>query len=409
MSESNWKIKAKKAEGKKAAYGVDLGIGSYGRKAKAWPFVSCLSELKKEIQEKAFFAGVKADEEQRSGSYFQLDHTVVFEKIKKQFKGKIEIMSTTEARKKYKWMKKYWWNALQADVDKYTSLAELKQDHGYFFRVLKNVKLTMPLQACLFLSQNISQNVHNVVIAEEGSNVNIITGCLAAENIKKGLHVGITEFFIKKNASLNFTMIHRWQQNMDVRPRAAAILEENANFINNYVCLNPVKSLQLYPTAYLNGKNSKASFNSIVLSSKNSDIDIGAKALLNAKGTKAQIITRAVAYDKSIIHARGMLQGNVEECKAHLDCRGLLLSNKARIHAIPELEARAQGCELSHEAAIGKIKEEELYYLMSRGLNEEQATSLIVKGYLDPSIMGLPKELEQEIKKVIETTAKKVL
>ncbi|KPV62117.1 MAG: cysteine desulfurase activator complex subunit SufB [Candidatus Bathyarchaeota archaeon BA1] len=150
------------------------------------------------------------------------------------FEGQVEIMSTRDAFEKYDWLKDYWWKLIPVDTDKYTALAELYWDHGYFLRVLEDQKVTLPLQSCLFISRdNLNQNVHNIIIAEPNSEVQIITGCVVHPNIQRGLHVGISEFYIKDGAKLTFTMIYNWAQNFHARPRTAALVENEATFVNN--------------------------------------------------------------------------------------------------------------------------------------------------------------------------------
>lgn len=408
MPMSEWKEKAEKAIEKPASLGTDIDLNGYSRNAKEWSDVSNLSELPEEAKKTALLAGVVSDEKLRCGTYFQLDHSVVFEKVREEFKGKIEIMNTKKAMEKYDWVKDYWWKAVPVDTDKYTAQAELEWDYGYFLRVLPGAKVTFPMQSCLFISQHgIAQNVHNLIIAEEGSEIQIITGCTAYD-LRKGLHIGISEFFVKKNAKLTFTMVHRWAPKLDVRPRAVAILEDGATFTNNYICLNPVKSLQLYPTAYCNGKNSVANLNTIVLGAGDSDIDVGGRIVLRGENSRGQVLTRCVGKDSSKIHTRGQIIGE-SNGGAHIDCRGLIISDRANIYAIPLLDGLVKGCELSHEAAVGRIKDKELWYLMSRGLTEEEAISLIIKGYLDPGIFGLPGELEKDIKLVTEMSVKEVM
>ena len=403
-----WKEKAERAIKKPASLGADIDLSEYNRNVKEWSDVSNLSELPEETKKTALLTGVVSNEESRCGTYFQLDHSVVFEKVREEFKGKVEIMNTKKAMEEYDWVKDYWWKAVPVDTDKYTAQAELEWDYGYFLRALPGAKVTFPMQSCLFVSQHgIDQNVHNLIIAEEGSEVQIITGCTAYD-LRKGLHIGISEFFVKKNAKLTFTMIHRWAPKLDVRPRAVAIVEDDATFTNNYICLNPVKSLQLYPTAYCNGKNSVANLNTIVLGAGDSDIDVGGRVVLRGENSRGQVLTRCVGEDSSKIHARGQIIGE-SNGRAHIDCRGLIVSDEANIYAIPLLDGLVKGCELSHEAAVGRIKEEELWYLMSRGLTEEEATSLIIKGYLDPGIFGLPRKLEDDIRRVTEMSVKEVM
>jgi Fe-S cluster assembly scaffold protein SufB len=400
---------ASKAKDKPAALGPDIDVGKFLRETSSW--ASCpLSLLPEDVLKRAYEVGVVSEEKSRSGTYFQLDHSVTSRAVQNMFEGKVEVMSTAEAMKKYDWFKDYWWKGVKVDTDKYTSLAETKWDQGYFFRILEDQKVTLPLQACLFIAtNNLDQNVHNVIIAEAGSEGQLITGCTVHPNVHSGLHVGVSEFFIKEDAKLTFTMIHNWAQGFDVRPRTAAMIEDNGVFVSNYMCFKPVKSLQMYPVAYCKGVNSRVSFNSILYGMGNSYIDTGAKVVLQNEGTRGEIVARTIATDNSQIYARGFLQGEHDASKAHLECRGLLLSDKASIYAIPELLAKAQGSDLSHEAAVGKIAEEQVQYLMARGFTEDEATALIVRGFMDVSIFGLPKNLENEIRRMVDITAIRAL
>ena len=402
-------------EGKKASVTyekstkLDLNVESFSRDAPAWS--PCpLSSLPEEVIRRAQDVGIKVEEEERAGTYFQVDHSVVFRGVQRALEGRAEIISTREALQRYDWVKDYWWKILDVAQDEYTALAELKWDQGYFIRIFEGQKVDLPLQACLFISKdNLNQNVHNLIIAEPGSEVQIITGCTIHPNVRRGLHVGVTEFFIKKGAKVTFTMLHSWAQDFDARPRSAALLEEGATFVSNYVCLRPVKSLQMYPVAYCKGSKSTARFNAILYGVGNSRLDVGSKVVLEGPGARGEVITRALASDNAQIYARGLLVGEREDTKAHLECRGLLLSDDALIHAIPELIAKVKGAELSHEAAVGKIAEDQIRYLMARGFSEEEAQSLIVRGFMDVSILGLPSALESEVRKMIEMTTKRAL
>jgi hypothetical protein len=165
----------------------------------------------------------------------------------------------------------------------------------------------------------------------------------------------------------------------------------------------------MYPVSYLIGRNSRVRYHTLLYGSGNSLLDVGAKTVLSSEGAKAEVTARCIGKDSSQIIARGHLIGEVAQTKAHLDCRGLLLSDNAKIHAIPELEGRVEGCDLSHEAAVGKIEEAQLCYLMSRGLNEDEATALIVRGFLDPEVPGLPQHLKQEVRRTVELTSEKIM
>jgi len=402
-------------QGKKAkltyekSSGLDLNVEGFSRDAPVWS--PCPpSTLPKDVIGRAQEVGIKLEEGERAGTYFQVDHSVIFRGVQKALEGRAEIISTKEALQKYDWVKDYWWKLLDAAQDGYTALAELQWDQGYLIRIFEGQKIDLPLQACLFISKdNLNQNVHNLIIAEPKSEVQIITGCTIHPSVRRGLHVGVTEFFIKEDAKVTFTMLHNWAQDFDTRSRSAALLEEGATFVSNYVCLRPVKSLQMYSVAHCKGENSRVRFNAILYGVGNSRLDIGSKVALEGPGARGEVTTRALAWDKAQIYTRGLLVGEREDTKAHLECRGLLLSDDALIHAIPELIAKVKGAKLSHEAAVGKIAEDQIRYLMARGFSEEEAQSLIVRGFMDVSILGLPSALEGEIKRMIETTTKRAL
>jgi len=407
MSDS--KEKALRAIEKPAALGPDLDLSRYMRDSQV-SYNCPLSELPEDVIKRSMEVGVIPEETERSATYFQIDHSVIFRAVQKMFEGKVEILSSREALEKYSWLKDYWWKLVEVDTDKYTALTELKWDQGYFIRVLEGQKVTLPLQTCLFIStDNLNQNVHNIIIAEPYSEVQVITGCTIHRNVNQGLHVGVSEFYIKKGAKLTFTMIHDWTQNFDTRPRTAALLEDDASFICNYVCLKPVKSLQTYPIAYCRGVNSRVRFSTILYGTSNSYLDVGAKVILQNEGSRGEVVTRAVAKDRSKIYARGFLSGEHRDSKAHLECRGLLLSDEAMIYAVPELLAKTEGADLSHEAAVGKISEEQVQYLMARGFSEAEAEALIVRGFMDVDILGLPESLKERMEKMIETTAERAL
>lgn len=398
MPKVNLKEKAKSAEKKLAVIGPDIDLADYSVQAEEHGELQRLTGLTDEVKERAVSVGIDAEETCRSGSFFQMDHSVI---LSSAYQSGLEVMSTTEALKKYEWLKDYWWKAVEVDADKYTAQAELKQHHGYFLRALAGARAEFPLQACLYMTrEGMAQNVHNIIIAEEGSELHIITGCTTAQHVKSGLHVGVSEFYIKKNAKVTFTMIHNWAEDVAVRPRTGTIVEENGVFMSNYICMRPVKTLQMYPAAYCIGENSTVRYNTILLAPEGSNMDVGSKVFLRARGSRAEVVARTISKGGTIV-SRGNLIGEVPGIKAHLECRGLILSEKGSILAIPELDGRVSGVDMSHEAAVGKIAEEEIQYLMTRGLTSDEATAAIVRGFLDVEIKGLPEHLKGEIKKAI--------
>jgi len=245
------------------------------------------------------------------------------------------------------------------------------------------------------------QNVHNIIIVEENASLEVITGCTTNKHACEALHIGVSETFVKDGGSLTFSMIHNWSKDTHVRPRSGAILGKNAKYVSNYVLLNPVGSMQSYPAVYLNGEGSSVKLNSICLSHEGSDIDMGSMVVLNAPKTSAEIMSRSITIGGKMM-ARGKLVGNASGAKAHLECRSLVLNDGGITSAVPELESSVADVEMTHEAAVGKIARDQVEYLMMRGLTEDEAVSMIVKGFLEGGISGLPDNLKREIDDAIE-------
>ncbi|HTY91859.1 MAG TPA: SufD family Fe-S cluster assembly protein [Methanocella sp.] len=393
------KRRAEAAKDKKPAYGNDIDLNKYVKDVPTRERITTLNELSSGVRERALTIGLDASEANRSGSFFQHDQTVV---ISKAMQEGLELMDINEALEKYDWMKDYYFKLVQPDADKFTAYSATHKVAGYFIRALPGAKIEFPLQACLYLGrEGMIQNVHNVIIAEEGSELHIISGCTSDVHVTQGVHVGISEFFVKDNAKITFTMIHNWAENLVVRPRSATRMGKNSVFMSNYVCMKPVKDIQMYPASTMEGENGVARYNTVIVAPKGSHLDIGSKAVLKAKGCRAELVAKTISRG-GYIASRGLIEGDVPDTKAHLECRGLLLSDEGVIYAVPELLGVKQGVDLSHEAAVGKINEDEIQYLMARGVDSDTATALIVRGFLNVDIEGLPPALQAEMKKAIE-------
>lgn len=339
--------------------------------------------------------------EGRSGSFLQVDEHIYHAST--DVKG-VEILPIAEALTKYSWLEDYYWKAVSRDKDEITRYIAAQEPKGYLLIARKGSQTTFPLQTCLFLASDNIQHVHNIIIAEEGSELHLIAGCASSQKTKAGAHYGVTEIYIGKDAKVTQTMIHTWSEFIEVYPRSVAIVEERGIFLSNYVCMVPARRVQMYPTAELRGDGAVARFSSIMLATPGSYLDTGSRAILSAKGTTAELITRAITTGGTII-SRGHILGSVSDTKGHIECRALILKDGI-IHAIPEIEGRVVDCELSHEAAVGKIARDEIEYLMARGLSEDEATATIIRGFLDVRISGLPESLQRQIDAAIDAAEK---
>ncbi len=397
--------KADLARDKKAPFGPDIDLSTFTSGEVPHDYLEDLTRIPEADQQRMISTGVDAREIERSGTYIQEDTAVIHAHA---LIDGLEIMPIKKALQEHEWARDYYWKLVAVDADKYTARAHLDLHDGYVIRALPGSRVVFQVQACLYLDkENLSQYVHNLIVAEEGSELHIITGCATSPRLKRGLHVGISEFFIKKNAKLSFTMIHFWADQMMVRPRSVGVVEEGGLFLNNYICMKPVKSLQMYPTTYLTGKGAVSRFYSLLVGSPGSEMDVGGRVFLQAEETRAEVIARTISNGGKIV-SRGDLIGEVPGVKAHLECRGLLL-NGGIIHAIPELQGKVDGVEMSHEAAVGRIAQEEILYLMSRGLSEDEATATIVRGFLNVDIPGLPPQLKAEIDRAVDLSEKELM
>jgi Fe-S cluster assembly scaffold protein SufB len=388
---------------KKAALGPDLDLASFSRQGGDWALDPGYQQFSPEERLHLLKAGIELTDEDHAGTFLQADARVVHCQARQPG---VEVLPITQALKQHHWAKDLMWHLVAVDADKYTANTELALDNGYFIRALPSAHVQEPVEACLYLrTDRFAQHVHNLVIVEEGASLHVITGCSTHPTVRSGLHIGVSEFYIRQGGSLTFTMVHNWAEDVHVRPRTGVIVEEGGRFISNYILLRPVKSVQMYPTVTLAGPEAVARLQSIIIAHPGGELDVGGRVILQAPRTRAEIIARTVTTGGVTI-SRGHLLGLVPDIKAHLECRGLILAPHGVIYAIPELEGRVAGVDMSHEAAVGKIAQEEVEYLMARGLDEDEAVSTIVRGFLNVKIEGLPQALEEEMAKAIEDSGR---
>lgn len=376
-----------------------IDLSCYTTDDKGHDYVDNLKQINKAEAGEFARVGLETDDSLRSGTFIQKDNSIIH--CRKQTDG-IEIKGIANAVKEFPWLDQYMWRLITSGKDEFTESVMDSSLQGIFVRAGKGIRPEKPVQACFNIAKNgFSQKVHNIIIAEENSEIHIITGCSTSDHVQSGLHIGLSEFFVKKGATLKYTMIHDWGENICVRPRTAVHVEEGGVFISNYISLKPVGSLESNPVTILE-KNATANFNSVLVAGKGSCMDVGAIVELNGPGARTEIISRAIVAGGSII-SRGHIKGNVKGVKGHLECKGLILKDGS-LHAIPELSGCTPGVEMSHEAAVGKIDKREIEYLMARGLDENEAVSTIVRGFLNVEIEGLPPELAAKIDRIVQET-----
>ena len=364
-------------------------------------------EYYEDLAQASLEVGVDLDKRSKLTTFLQVDHEAIYKAVQKQFEKEIELMTLEEALEKYEWLREYVWRLRSPYEDKYSAFNALHGKGGYFLRIREGRRIHLPIQTCfLTYSPEIVQNVHNVIMVEPDAEAYIITGCTAHKKAPKGLHIGVTEIYVKRSAKLNYTMIHKWGPSFHVRPRTGILLEDGAELVYNYITLGSVASFQSQPSARLAGEGATLSMNNVVYLERSSDMDLGGEAFIEGRGGRVELITNAVVADRAKLTNRGRIVCDADNGRGHISCRGLMLSDEAEVSAIPCLVSRRMDSELTHEAAIGRISEEQLFYLMARGISREEAESLIVRGFLDTSPMKLPEHLDKGVRRVIDLAVK---
>ena len=227
---------AERAKDKKAALGADITIENFtDETVNALDMIDDLDDLNKQTKKDLLKVGVDTEENNRSGSFLQVDQSNIF--TNNSMSDSIEVMNIGVALDKYSWVEDYLWNVVKPDADKYTAKTALREEKdgvksGYFVRSLPGTKEVMPVQACMFISDtDIMQTAHNVIIAEENSELHLITGCATGSDISSAMHVGVSEMYLKPGSKITFTMVHNWAEEVEVRPRTGVKLMDDSTYI----------------------------------------------------------------------------------------------------------------------------------------------------------------------------------
>jgi len=292
-------------------------------------------------------------------NFWQVDHKVrnIFE-----VKG-ITILSSPEAWEKLNWVRKWF---------------KEKPKEGYFIWVKR--KIDFPLATCITIaSPKISQDLRNLLVIEKNIKAKANVICNAKEKFLCGKHLARGKLILKEGVFLEYNHIHKWGEKDNVSPDYEFTLEKGARLIYNYRNLFPPENLEFKTTIH-SGENTSSNLN-FIINSLNSKTKVKDTVFLEGKNSQTVVRLRLVGRKKSQIEAISQIFAEAPG-KGHLDCQGLLVDKTAKISLIPQLVCQNKEAQITHEASIGKISEEELTYLKMRGLTEKEAIDLIVSGFL---------------------------
>lgn len=273
---------------------------------------------------------------------------------------------------------------------------------GVFLWIKEGVKEEIPLHLFFLIQQEaLAQAPHIVIFAEPHSEIKLIEGCTSPILSRHSLHLDMTEAYIGEGAKVDLTVLQNWPEYVHTRPTQRGKIAKNGELSITSVGLGPGKSNITDPRYWVED-GGRVEINSIIMTKEDSHVDLGGKIYLEGEGSTGINNSKAVIMDESKVITRGTINARNSHTKGHISCDALVMEDGASMETYPGLSSQVDDAELSHEAAIGKIKAEELFYLMSRGLDEDEATQLIVQGFIEPAIEDLPEEYLSEIRKIIE-------
>ncbi len=349
----------------------------------------------------------EAEKKAISGTGAQYESEMIYHKLKTDLEKKgVIFLEMDEAVKKYPEMiKKYFMtNCVSPLLHKFSALHSAVWSSGTFIYVPKGVKVDIPLQSYFRMNaKKGGQFEHTLIIADEGSEVHYFEGCSAPFYTENSLHVGCSEIHVLKNAKVEYSSIGNLSKNVYNLNTKRAIVHENGKM--DWLSGNlGGKTTMLYPCSVLIGKNAKTNFLGISYSGKGQNQDTGCKVYHLSENTSSNIVSKSICKDGGIASYRGLVKihkGCINS-KSSVKCEGLMLDNKSVAKTFPSMDVEEKDIEVSHEASVGSINEEQLFYLMSRGLSKEEATKMIISGFIEPVISNLPLEYSIELNKFIE-------
>ncbi len=372
-------------------------------------------DVPKEIREVYERLGIpKAEKESLGGVGAQYDSSIVYHNLKKELekKGVVFLSCGDALKKESKLMKKYFMTScVPIGLHKFSALHAAVWSGGTFIYIPKNTKVELPLQAYFRMNERSGgQFEHTLIIVDEGSDLHYIEGCSAPKNQESSLHVGCVEIFVMKNAKMKYSSIENWSKNVYNLNTKRAIVEENGkiSWVNGNL---GSKKTMLYPSSFLIGENSRSDYLGITYAGKGQFQDTGCKVYHLAPRTKSYILSKSISKDGGISSYRGLVKisrGAVDSVTS-VSCEGLLLDKKSVSKTFPSMEIKENKVLANHEAKIGSIDQEQLFYLKSRGLNEEESIKLIIAGYIEPIVKKLPLEYAVELNKLIDIEIEKEL
>jgi Fe-S cluster assembly protein SufB len=365
-------------------------------------------ELPADIKNTYDRLGIPEAEKQRliAGVAAQYESEVVYHKIREDLEeqGVIFLDTDTGLREHPEIFEEYFGSVIPAGDNKFSALNTAVWSGGSFIYVPKGVHVEIPLQAYFRINtENMGQFERTLIIVDEGAYVHYVEGCTAPIYSSDSLHSAVVEIVVKRNARCRYTTIQNWSNNVYnlVTKRAKAEAGATMEWIDGNI---GSKVTMKYPAVWLTGEHAKGEVLSIAFAGEGQHQDAGAKMLHLAPHTSSTIISKSVARGGGRTSYRGLVQVNkgAHHSASTVKCDALLVDEISRSDTYPYVDVREDDVAMGHEATVSKVSEDQLFYLMSRGLSEDEAMAMVVRGFVEPIARELPMEYALELNRLIE-------
>jgi Fe-S cluster assembly protein SufB len=346
--------------------------------------------------EKKFLAGVGA----------QYESEVVYHSLQEQWskQGVVFLDTDTGLREYPDLFKEYFSKLIPAGDNKLAALNTAVWSGGSFIYVPKGVHMTIPLQAYFRINaKNMGQFERTLIIADEGAFVHYVEGCTAPVYSSDSLHAAVVEIFVKKHARVRYTTIQNWSKNVYNLVTKRTLCDEDGTM--EWVDCNLGSKITMkYPSVYMVGRHARADVLSVAYAGSGMHTEAGAKVVHRAPETTSVILSKSISRGGGRTSYRGLVDvaPDAPGCKSTVSCDALLMDDHSRSDTYPYMNIRNNKVELGHEATVSKIGDEQLFYLMTRGISQAEAMTLIVRGFIEPVVKELPMEYALEMNRLIQ-------
>ncbi len=348
----------------------------------------------------------EAEQKFLSGSSTQFESEVVYHNTLKELdeQGVIFTDTDTALREYPELLKEYFGKLVPSSDNKYAALNSAVWSGGSFIYVPKGVKLQKPVQSYFRINtERMGQFERTLIIVDEGASIHYVEGCTAPLYSKDSLHAAVVEIYVKKDGYCRYSTVQNWANNIINLVTKRTLVEENGHM--EWIDGNIGAGINMkYPACILKGKNAKGTTVSIAFAGHDQIQDTGAKMIHLGENTTSTIISKSISRNGGKVNYRGTVScgPNAKGARSHIECDTLILDDHSFSDTIPTNIGKNNEMYIEHEATVSKVNEEQLFYLMSRGLTEEEATELIIMGFIEPFSKELPMEYAVELNRLIK-------